>query len=385
MKRYNASSLFPEEKIHIENHLEGCELCRDALEGLSLVSDPDTINSIVSEINDHLRSNLSSKKVTKNPRPVSLQNSMYYIAAAASVLILVGIFSYFKLYITDQNSELSVVTEKAQIEQNDDFKPVVEDLKPDVVVEEEIEDNISPTPIQNKKIRSSVEEQEKIPAKEVEPVVVITMNEIDAQESREEKIGDVVEDVVLDQASPIAESEEPNKYVIGGVALNGEGMDTERLSFDGDLNQEEKQLNSKRSEKKQAKGKKGKGKFAAEAVSEIIIEEDSLQDDEVLMFTVVEIPPEFPGGPDSLNKYLQKSLKYPDSARVLGIQGTVYVSFIVNKTGQVEQSMIERGIGGGCDEAALKLVQSMPYWIPGKLRSKDVNVRMVLPIKFKLE
>jgi len=188
----------------------------------------------------------------------------------------------------------------------------------------------------------------------------------------------------LDQAAPVAQSEEPNKYVIGGVALNGEGMDTERLSFDGDLNKEEKQFNSRRTEKKQAIGKKGKGKFAPEAVSDIINEEDSLQDDEMQIFTVVEIPPEFLGGQDSLYIYLQKNLNYPDSAKASGIHGTVYVSFIVNETGQVEQPKIERGIGGGCDEAALKVVKSMPDWIPGMQRRKPVKVQMVLPIKFKL-
>ena len=70
---------------------------------------------------------------------------------------------------------------------------------------------------------------------------------------------------------------------------------------------------------------------------------------------------------------------------MLGIQGTVYVSFVVKKSGTVDNAYILRGIGGGCDEEALKVVKSMPDWIPGEQKGKPVNVQMALPIKFKLE
>ncbi len=386
MKRHNASSLSSEEKIQIEKHLKDCELCRDALEGLLLVSDPDKIDSIVSEINRNLKSDLATKKSDKTVRSIQMQNRMYYIAAAASVLIFIGIFSYFKFYMQDQNSELSVVTEKTQTEQKEDFMSVAEDSKFEVM-EEEAEELIPAPPAQeeanNMVIPGKVKDD--IPEKEIESDQEIVIDGISIPESDESEVVDVIEEALMEQPSVAGSSEEPTEYVIGGVAFNGEGMNTERLSIDEDQISEEKQFNAKALGMKQAAAKKGRSKFSAETVSDSIIEEDSLQNADKQVFLVVEQPPIFPGGDEVLHKYLQENLIYPDSAIAAGIQGRVYISFIVNKTGKIEDAKVERGIGGGCDEVALQLVKSMPDWIPGEQRRKPVNVQFVMPIEFKLD
>lgn len=106
-------------------------------------------------------------------------------------------------------------------------------------------------------------------------------------------------------------------------------------------------------------------------------------DDEV--FVVVEEQAEFPGGLDSMYAYIVKNLKYPELAKEKGIEGRVFVSFIIEKDGSISNVKLLRGIGGGCEEAAVEMVKNMPKWKPGTQRGKPVRVQFNLPIKFELE
>jgi TonB family protein len=103
------------------------------------------------------------------------------------------------------------------------------------------------------------------------------------------------------------------------------------------------------------------------------------------IFVVVEDMPEFPGGQDGLVKYLVSNIKYPQEAKSKGIMGTVYVTFVVETDGTITNAKILRGIGGGCDEEAQRVVSGMPKWTPGKQRGENVRVQFNLPIKFALE
>jgi protein TonB len=102
------------------------------------------------------------------------------------------------------------------------------------------------------------------------------------------------------------------------------------------------------------------------------------------IFDVVEDSPEFPGGMEAWNEFLMNHLKYPEQAREMGIEGTVYVVFEIRKDGSVKNAELIRGIGAGCDEEALRIIKESPNWTPGKQRGHIVNVRMRVPIKFKL-
>lgn len=102
------------------------------------------------------------------------------------------------------------------------------------------------------------------------------------------------------------------------------------------------------------------------------------------IFTVVEDQPSFPGGEAARMQYLQKNIEYPQMARESGIEGTVFVTFVVETDGTVTQVRILRGIGGGCDEEALRVVRNMPKWNPGKQRGRSVRVQFNMPIRFKL-
>jgi TonB family protein len=102
------------------------------------------------------------------------------------------------------------------------------------------------------------------------------------------------------------------------------------------------------------------------------------------IFTVVEQMPVFPGGDEGRIKYLVENIKYPEAARKAGIEGTVFVTFVVEKDGSVSNARILRGIGGGCDEEALRVVSAMPTWKPGVQRGKPVRVQFNVPLKFNL-
>jgi periplasmic protein TonB len=106
------------------------------------------------------------------------------------------------------------------------------------------------------------------------------------------------------------------------------------------------------------------------------------QEDEV--FLVVEQQPQFPGGMQALAEFLQKEVRYPEIARKAGVEGKVFVQFVVGNDGEIRDVQVVRGIGGGCDEEAIRLVNAMPNWIPGKQNGRAVSVRFSMPITFKL-
>jgi periplasmic protein TonB len=112
---------------------------------------------------------------------------------------------------------------------------------------------------------------------------------------------------------------------------------------------------------------------------------EDIETEEAEIFMVVEQMPEFPGGQEKLHAFLTENIKYPESAKESGIQGTVYVTFIVRKDGRISNAKILRGIGADCDEEALRVVNKMPSWKPAKQRGKNVDVQFNLPIGFKLE
>jgi protein TonB len=114
------------------------------------------------------------------------------------------------------------------------------------------------------------------------------------------------------------------------------------------------------------------------------IEEETAIEEQPI-FIVVESMPEFPGGMEMMMKYLRENLKYPHLAKETNIQGRVFISFVVEVDGCISDVTVLRGIGGGCDEEAVRVVQNMPKWNPGKQRGIPVRVRFNLPVKFTLQ
>jgi TonB family protein len=118
------------------------------------------------------------------------------------------------------------------------------------------------------------------------------------------------------------------------------------------------------------------------AKSDSLNEVPSETDNEPLQY--VEQMPEFPGGINGLMKYLSNNIEYPLYAEKNGISGRVIVQFIINKQGYVRNVRVIKGIGGGCDAEAIRVVTIMPRWKPGIQKGKFVSVYFTLPIIFNL-
>lgn len=113
------------------------------------------------------------------------------------------------------------------------------------------------------------------------------------------------------------------------------------------------------------------------------VEDAREESDEI--FRIVEQMPEFPGGEQALYKYIADNIRYPIIAEENGIYGKVYVQFVVNEKGEVTNVELFRGVDPHLDREALRVVQSMPRWKPGKQRNMYVKVAFIIPVNFVLQ
>lgn len=111
--------------------------------------------------------------------------------------------------------------------------------------------------------------------------------------------------------------------------------------------------------------------------------EDNVDDNHI--FSYVKNMPSFPGGENALMHFLATNIHYPQLAKETGIQGYVHLKFVVEPTGLIDRVQIVRGIGGGCDQEAVRVIKSMPRWNPGKQMGKPVRVAFSLAVNFRLE
>jgi protein TonB len=100
--------------------------------------------------------------------------------------------------------------------------------------------------------------------------------------------------------------------------------------------------------------------------------------------TIAEVMPVYEGGYEEMIRFLRSKLRYPAPDRRIGVEGTVYVSFIVNGDGTVREVKVLRGISATCDKEAVRVISLLPGWHGGKQNGNPVAVRMVLPVKFSL-
>ena len=401
LKKYRSSGLSEQEKEIIKAHLEKCELCADALEGLSLISDQEKLADIVNEINENLRDNLSGgkEKVAQKSKTIKIHNRVLYFSIAASVLILIGIFSYFKFYWQKPNPEITVLTEKA-IEENIPPVPQPEEKKESETVQvkepEPIEEKTTSEDIKAQKPKKSAEQKKetlqhkKIKYEDYEHEILLAEENVEAENiTKIEETPDTFDD--------LASVDHLVEYSIGGIVVKGgstaeNGASLTSVQQGAGLKRDKsyqkdksKKLESYREEQLyEPEDKIANAIPEHQKVTSQITESDNKETEQETVFAIVEQMPQFIGGNIELHKYLQKNLKYPDSAKINSIQGTVYITFIVEKSGKVTNAKILRGIGGGCDNEALRVIESMPDWIPGYQRGKPIRVQFNMPIVFTL-
>ena len=113
-----------------------------------------------------------------------------------------------------------------------------------------------------------------------------------------------------------------------------------------------------------------------------VIEAPEPKTTERKVYDFVEVEPAFPGGVQALYSYLSKEVQYPAFARESNVEGTVWVSFVVDQNGNISDIAILKSVGFGCDEEVIDAIRNMPKWTPGKQGGVAVDVRYKLPFKF---
>jgi protein TonB len=102
------------------------------------------------------------------------------------------------------------------------------------------------------------------------------------------------------------------------------------------------------------------------------------------VYDVVAISPEYPGGPGEMAVFIQENFEYPEMAREMGEQGTIWVEFVVYSDGKIKDVKVVKGVSESLDREAKRIVNRMPKWKPGEQAGKKVNVRYTIPIKARL-
>jgi protein TonB len=138
------------------------------------------------------------------------------------------------------------------------------------------------------------------------------------------------------------------------------------------------------------KTQEGDNKEAPPTVEEVVTAPavvEAPKEDPNQIYTVVQQQPTFPGGQEGIAKFLRKNFKYPRNAQRMGIEGKVFVRFVVRKDGKVDDVSVIRGIANcnECNDEAVRLVRMMPNWSPGMQNGNAVNVYYSLPITFKIQ
>lgn len=348
MKGYVEGTLPEKDRTSIEEHLASCSLCRDAMEGLSAMKDPGKFARDVTSLNKRILQSLGSAPPSR-PRHVTKKiariRTWTYAATAAVVILFIG--AYFLVQQArraNQPADLVTVTDTSQQVSGPISltQPLTEGA------ENQLYEETMPARDDTFKIDRKPEVSSSPSGKETaEPEIALvstpgpdesaTVSEKKAEET-------IITENILDQEAQYPESQGQDIFrgkEIGGVVA-------------------------------------GSDKVLKTAIHK------SLGQDKEAIFTMAEQMPQFPGGDDSLAAYIRRNLQYPLQAVTSQTEGTVYVAFVINKTGIPEDAFILRGIGSGCDEEALRLVNAMPPWIPGTQRGKPVRVQYTLPIRFNI-
>ena len=132
---------------------------------------------------------------------------------------------------------------------------------------------------------------------------------------------------------------------------------------------------------------KGNDEAAGEVLKakEVIAQPEPPKEEETKVFDVVEQMPSFPGGPSALMQYLSSNIKYPVVAEENGVQGRVVCTFVVERDGSITDVRVIRSVDPSLDKEAVRVVKSMPKWIPGKQNGSAVRVKYTVPVTFRLQ
>lgn len=350
LERFLAGRLPEEEMAMVERHLQTSPFDREALEGFRGVPQ-EKMADVVAGLNARISEMAGGHQATRRSLPVKRQ----YWAAAATLLSLVSLTALllFLFHNNIQPTELATA------------RPDTATLRPDI---------------------RPPSGAATIPSEPPPAMTTETLPPANAQQAARS------DDREKDVAKPeTPSSDRPPIDRIHAVHNVAELADDNPIEADQKIEilrpelEPEPEADDLQAPAIQKENKTSAGKVVGAARTMILAEEAMEDEAAAEIFMVVEQMPEFPGGTDSLFRFLARNITYPAAAREQGIQGRVFVSFVVEKDGAVTHVKVIRGIGGGCDEEAVRVVEMMPDWIPATQRGKPVRVQYNLPIKFSLD
>jgi TonB family protein len=330
MESFLSGSLSQDEREQVQKHLDENPFDREAMEGLQKHYSAQNLQEI-----EELRKSviIAAGKLPETGKRISVPRTYWY--AAAGLVLLLG-FSVFMvlMFRTPLN------------------KPELAVLQPDTIVR-------TATAVVQEDQKQSVAENDIIP---VTPQVTrINIVEDDAPVEEKELAAEpevIINDDVIVDADLLSDEK-----IVGGIETKDEAVQEEYIIA----------------------SEMAAPESSGRAMSKMAVDSEEEMAEESQIFMVVEQMPEFPGGEEALYKFLAENITYPQAAKESGIQGRVFVTFVVERDGSVIDIRVLRGIGGGCDEEAIRIVKAMPKWIPGKQRGKPVRVQYNLPVKFSLQ
>lgn len=364
---YLQNKLSNDEKNSFENQLKDDVFLQDALEGYKLMPSQDiqkNIDTIVSDID------LLFQSKRKKPALITLQTRP--MAIAALLLVFIGIAWFSVWFATKDRQQQIAKTEEVH--------------HPEMTTEQRSENTQLKDETASEENKSSIKtEVEKITERDEKPSVPETKETEENLALSENKIHEGVNEKTINSASTEAVPE-PAISMSDTFSSKSEIQTATSAEQDDELSEVVVTENTAKKDKRSNKNASEENKSVDmdQATSTGALAEGISQNNEPI-YKVVDISPEFPGGIIALQKYILEHLTYPEEAKESNIQGTVYITFTVLKSGKITDTKILKGLGYGCDEEALRIISEMPDWKAGVLESKPVNCSMTIPIKFMID
>ena len=355
INRYHDNRLRQQELQIVETHLGECEICSDAVEGFKNLRDKQKQHQILLTLRRKIKSKYSAEPFKETGRRKrKLNPGLAYISAAATILIILGIYGIINTDIFQSDNR---VAEQVQVEESKDLI---------ISNEEPVDESISqPVP----ETTGSVETP-----KQHKDIPVEKMHE-------EVNVETVVDDIPEERIPELDKEKEQEAEVLGMKAIS----DTLVINGIAAVGGVEDKAETRESIS-------GKGAVVAVKSEPIDWEKaakktkadqiDSFK--EIQSISMVDEMPVFSKvGYDNFEDFVQKNLQYPPDAIDKGISGEVKVQFIVTENGLVEDVKIKVGIDPILDNEAIRIIRSSPRWKPGKKNGRKVNVKLEHVVTFK--
>lgn len=338
-------TLKSDELVKVQQHIAECPLCADAAEGLRLLlrdnaAQPLTNESLpesnfllqtkTEQLNERITARVQNK-LQVHPDKYGHNNYRRYawIAAAAAVLLFMS--GFYVLWVRNQLQNRQMAQ---KLERDSLFQTYTYDTLP------------QPPPASETVL--AVIKDVNIKGKPLPPVVSIVSKD-DAR-------------VVAVNSAPSGSSDESDVQALKQASGSGGAWEESGVSED--------YRNYTSATARHSGG---------------ATKRSETEDESKIVLSIADEMPSFPGGDSQRLKFLKKHIRYPGQASENDIQGTVFVSFVVRKNGNLADIKILKGIGGGCDQEAMRVVKLMPRWNPGYQNGRKTDVRFTMPVYFKLQ